>query len=381
MKADTMSRNASLNIVKSHTGASNRTRVELVPLPPELQWSFEEFQRQHHLIGEAARTAFRAIFSHTRPENGLPIRDILPDGDAAKFVFTVGRRYVGTHAAGEPLEIESVILPMKNRHGGRWLTLCISSQIGCRMACEFCQTGRMGLIDQLSAAHIIAQVITVQRWLSENRPGDTVKNIVFMGMGEPLDNAEAVFAAIRQLTQPRGMAFAPARITLSTVGRIDGLRRLVQEKLPPVRLAVSITSADEILRSRLMPINRSMSLADLRKTLLELPRSARSRYLIQYVMLNGVNDHVEDAHRLANWCRDLPVTVNLIAYNPQEPPVFEASTPERIAAFASVLKQAGLLVKQRATICQSRMGACGQLGNRHISRRPHGGNARTPSHP
>ncbi|MGC8559657.1 MAG: 23S rRNA (adenine(2503)-C(2))-methyltransferase RlmN [Phycisphaerae bacterium] len=351
------------------SGPGNGVGMELVNLPAELEWSFQEFQQRHRLDTAAARIAYRNNFSHLMRENCLPISSILPDGDAAKFIFCVGRRWGGSDSPDEPLEIESVMLPMKNRHGGQWLTLCISSQIGCRMGCEFCQTGRMGLIHQLSASHIIAQVISVQHWLKENRPDTAIKNIVFMGMGEPLDNADAVFKAIRLFTEPRGMAFAPASITLSTVGRIDGLRRFAREHIPPVRLAISITSADDHLRSRLMPLNRSMPLAKLRQTLLELPRSSRSRYLIQYVMLKGINDDPRDAHLLVQWCRDLPVTVNLIAYNPQDPPIFEASTPDRIEAFTAVLKNAGILVKQRATICQARMGACGQLGNMHMRRR------------
>ncbi len=365
-----MSEGVPLSLLENSVLISGGAGIQWVNLSAELEWSFDEFQRRHRLDAAAARMAYRSRFSDSNPENCLPISAVLPDGDAAKFVFCVGWRWGGSASPQEPLEIESVMLPMKNRHGGRWLTLCISSQIGCRMGCEFCQTGRMGLIGQLPASHIIAQVLTVQHWLREKRPGSTIKNIVFMGMGEPLDNADAVFKAIRLFTEPRGLAFAPACITLSTVGRIDGLQRFAREDIPPVRLAISITSADDHLRSRLMPINRSMPLAKLRQTLLDLPRSSRSRYLIQYVMLKGINDDPRDAHQLAQWCQDLPVTVNLIAYNPQDPPIFEASTPDRIEAFSAVLKNSGILVKQRATICQARMGACGQLGNRHLRRRP-----------
>lgn len=342
--------------------------MRLIDLTPELEMSFDAFQRHHRLDIPAARAAYRAVFSGSHPQSLLPISQVLPDGGAAKLIFNVGQRINAEAGIREYLEIESVILPMKNFHGGRWITLCISSQIGCRMGCEFCQTGRMGLIGQLSAGHIVAQVISARQWLEENRPGNEIKNIVFMGMGEPLDNADAVFSAIRRLTDPRGLAYAPARITLSTVGRIDGLWRLAREGLPPVRLAVSITSADDGLRNRLMPINRSAPLAELRQALLNLPRSSRGRYLIQYVMLKDVNDSPTDAQLLADWCRDIPVTVNLIAYNPQDQPLFEPSPLDRMNAFMAVLKGRGILAKRRATICQSQMGACGQLGNRHLHR-------------
>lgn len=345
------------------SGANNTSVINLIDLTPDLEMSFEAFQLHHRLDTPTARRTYRSIFSGSYPATLLPIARVLPDGDAAKLIFDVGRRPNSESKHAEPLEIEAVVLPMKNFHGGSWTTLCISSQVGCRMGCTFCQTGRMGLISQLSAGHIVSQVISARRWLDENRPGVVVKNIVFMGMGEPLDNADAVFTAIRRLTEPRGMAYAPARITLSTVGRIDGLKRLATERLPPVRLAVSITSADDALRSQLMPINRSMPLGQLRQALLALPRSSRSRYLIQYVMLKDVNDSAADAQLLADWCHDLPVTVNVIAYNPQDPPVFAASPQDRIDAFMAVLKANGILVKRRATICQSRMGACGQLGN------------------
>ncbi len=368
VKIETVQCDLPLNLYGPGPDLNNARGIELISLTPDLEVSFDAFQLRHRLDTPTARLTYRSIFSGSYPATLLPIARVLADGDAAKLIFNVGHRTTIESERPDPLEIEAVILPMKNFHGSSWTTLCISSQVGCRMGCTFCQTGRMGLISQLSAGHIISQVISARRWLEENRPGVAIKNIVFMGMGEPLDNADAVFTAIRRLTEPRGIAYAPARITLSTVGRIDGLKRLATERLPPVRLAISITSADDALRNRLMPINRAMPLAQLRQALIALPRSSRSRYLIQYVLLKDVNDSTADAHLLVEWCRDLPVTVNVITYNPQDPPVFEASPQERIDAFMAVLKANRILVKRRTTICQSRMGACGQLGNPNLHR-------------
>lgn len=352
---------------ESQVAIPNASTPQLIHLPPELEMSFDAFQRHKRLDLPAARQAYHSLFSGHDPQTLLPVARTLHDGDATKLIFTVGRR--GRQAgAAENLEVESVILPMKNFHGRSWITLCISSQVGCRMGCVFCQTGRMGLIGQLSARHIISQVISARYWLTENRPGMVIKNIVFMGMGEPLDNTDAVLAAIRRLTEPRGLSFAPGRITLSTVGRIDGLRRLATEQLPPIRLAISITSPRDDLRSELMPINRAMPLSQLKQALLSLPRTARTRFLIQYVMLKDINDGPLDAKALAEWCRDLPVTVNLIPYNPQDQPLFEPSPEDRITRFMAVLKARGILAKRRATICQSQMGACGQLGNPGLRR-------------
>lgn len=336
---------------------------------PELAMTFRVFETSVGRSLPNARQAYRDLFAGDQPETVLPIAKVIGDANGTvKLILTAALKSHRSTGEMQPLEIESVIIPMRNYHGQCWNTLCISSQIGCRMGCDFCQTGQMGLLGQLSASQIVAQVVVAKRWLGQHTAGAEIKNIVFMGMGEPLDNADAVFAALRVLMEPRGLGFSASRITLSTVGRVDGLRRLAGENLPGIRLAISLTSADDALRSRLMPINRAMPLAELKACLKALPRSSRARYLIQCVLLGGVNDRAEDAARLADWCDGLPVIVNVIPYNPQQPPLFKAPAATAIVGFMEVLKARGILVKRRATIGQSLMGACGQLGNSAIAR-------------
>ncbi len=288
---------------------------------------------------------------------------------------------------GMPLETESVLLPMTNAHGGRWYTLCVSSQIGCRMGCTFCQTGRMGLLANLTAGHIVNQFLTARHLLKQAaeapnaarepvaatagsgvcRAGrlsrEDIRNVVFMGMGEPLDNFDAVVQAIRTLCDPAGIALPLSRITVSTVGRIDGLRRLAALNLVGLKLAISISAANDTLRNMIMPVNRAMPLAALKRALLDFPRRPSTRFFIEYVLIADVNDSPAHAEELVRWCEGLPVKVNVIPYNPQQSAIYGVPTPERTIAFLETLRVRGIVAKRRTTIGQDLMGACGQLGN------------------
>ncbi len=313
---------------------------------------------------------------------------VVDSGGAIKFCLPAGMYN------GNSLETESVILPMRNAHGGSWYTLCVSSQVGCRMGCTFCQTGRMGLLSQLTAVQIVQQFLVARRMLKlqknaarmENATPENsvtaadgprldsrgnphridpniIRNLVFMGMGEPLDNLDAVTQALDVFSDTAGINLPLSRITVSTVGRIDGLRRLAKMDLPGLKLAISITAANDKLRSELMPINRAMPLTELKQALIEYPRGRRTRFFIEYVLLAGVNDSAAHALELVQWCRGLPVKVNIIPYNPQQPTIFAAPTDDVIVAFMETLRINGILAKRRVTIGQDLMGACGQLGN------------------
>ncbi len=313
---------------------------------------------------------------------------VVDSGGAIKFCLPAGMYN------GNSLETESVILPMRNAHGGSWYTLCVSSQVGCRMGCTFCQTGRMGLLSQLTAVQIVQQFPVARRMLKlqknaarmENATPENsvtaadgprldsrgnphridpniIRNLVFMGMGEPLDNLDAVTQALDVFSDTAGINLPLSRITISTVGRIDGLRRLAKMDLPGLKLAISITAANDKLRSELMPINRAMPLTELKQALIEYPRGRRTRFFIEYVLLAGVNDSAAHALELVQWCRGLPVKVNIIPYNPQQPTIFAAPTDDVIVAFMETLRINGILAKRRVTIGQDLMGACGQLGN------------------
>ncbi len=297
--------------------------------------------------------------------NPVSVSRVTREGQAIKFCLPAG------HAGLRLLESESVIIPMRNFHGDQWYTLCVSSQVGCRMGCTFCQTGMLGLLANLTAQQIVQQVQTAQELLRSTTtefsiPG-VIRNVVFMGMGEPLDNFEAVTEAIRTLCISRECNIPLSHITVSTVGRVDGIYKLAQLNWPSLRLAVSLTAATDALRNRLMPLNRSVPLEKLRQALMDYPRTRRTRFLIEYVMLQGVNDSPADAEALARWCQPLPVTVNLIAYNPQNPAHYTASSTETIFAFLKCLRAMGILAKRRTTVGQNLMAACGQLGNTELS--------------
>jgi 23S rRNA (adenine2503-C2)-methyltransferase len=283
---------------------------------------------------------------------------------------------------GEPpgtYETESVIIPMNSYRGTDWHTLCISSQVGCRMGCTFCETARMGLVRNLSAGEIVAQRLAARQLMLDGSSagppfryfGDGIQNIVFMGMGEPLDNFDEVIQAIRVFNEPSGLDFPLTQITISTVGRIDGLRRLAalaraadrDREWHNLRIAISLNAPDDALRDALMPINKGMPLAELQRTLIEYPLSRKGRYLIQYVLIKDVNDSLAAADAVAAWCRPLPCVVNLIPYNPQRDAAYATPSEETVLRFMRRLRERGIFVKRRITQGRDLMGACGQLGN------------------
>jgi 23S rRNA (adenine2503-C2)-methyltransferase len=250
--------------------------------------------------------------------------------------------------------VESVIIPMAGR-----TTLCISSQVGCRMGCRFCETGRMGLRRHLTAEEMAGQVY-LARWVLGHRVG----NVVFMGMGEPLDNPGPVRQAIRVLTDDHGFNLARRRITVSTAGLVKGIRDLALGDQPPPRLAVSLNAPDDRIRSRIMPVNRAHPMAELRRSLLAYPLDPKGAIFIEYVMMAGVNDAPEHADELARFLRPLRVKVNLIPCNPRSDHPFRPPSPETVERFRERLVAHDLFVRRRALKGQSVMAACGQLGGK-----------------
>ena len=249
-------------------------------------------------------------------------------------------------------QVESVVIPMP-RHA----TVCISCQVGCRMGCRFCETGQMGLRRQLTAAEIVAQV-----YMIKVRLGINVRNVVFMGMGEPLDNFENVTQAIRVLEDQRGLNIAKRRITLSTAGLADGIRRLAALDWPQLKLAVSLNAAADTLRSRLMPVNLRHNLADLKQALQNYPMARGNVLLIEYVLIKHINDQPEHALQLAGFIDGLPVRLNLIAYNPRCASPFEAPGAEDLEHFRQALVDQHIFVRLRGAKGAGIRAACGQLG-------------------
>jgi 23S rRNA (adenine2503-C2)-methyltransferase len=248
--------------------------------------------------------------------------------------------------------VESVIIPMLYHH-----TLCISSQVGCRMGCKFCQTGRMGFIRHLTAEEIVAQVYKAIFYL--NVP---VRNIVFMGMGEPFDNIESVIQAVHVLTDPRGFDFPKKFITLSTAGHVPGIEYLSTHGPKGIHLAISINAANNKLRNQLMPINRKYPLQMLQASLKQFPLKSRGVLFIEYVLIKGVNDSQADVDALAEFVAPLRVRINVIPYNPQANDPFASPTIDQFNKFCDLLIEKKLYVRKRATKGQAVMAACGQLG-------------------
>ncbi len=254
--------------------------------------------------------------------------------------------------------IESVIIPA----GGR-TTLCVSSQAGCRMGCKFCTTGKMGLIRSLEPEEIVWQAHAARFLLRR-----AVDNIVFMGMGEPLDNFENLEQALRVLNDQRGLDIAFSHITVSTAGHADGLSRLAALNLRKLRLAVSLNAADNELRNALMPINRRYPLERLKRELQAFPLARDSVIFIEYVLLAGVNDSQSDALKLIHYLEELPrIRINVIPYNGDRSAAFSRPDPERVKRFCEELTAAKLFVRVRQSRGSDIQAACGQLGASIVS--------------
>jgi 23S rRNA (adenine2503-C2)-methyltransferase len=254
-------------------------------------------------------------------------------------------------------EIECVRVPMPGGTGHK-ATICVSSQVGCRMGCIFCETGRAGLYRNLAATEIVAQVLTARVVL-----GWDCGNIVFMGMGECLDNLGEVAQAIRVLTDVRGLGFSMERITVCTsgpAGGIEALRGLGHKRL---NVSISLNAGNDEKRSRLMPVNRSIGLAVLSASLAAYPMRRNFVLGVNWCLMPGLNDSREDAREAAAFCARVGrCLLNLIPYNPGGNPVARAPDEEELARFASWLEKDGCLVRRRASKGGKIMAGCGQLG-------------------
>jgi 23S rRNA (adenine2503-C2)-methyltransferase len=272
------------------------------------------------------------------------------------------------------LDIESVIIPMLGSTGRRTHTLCVSSQVGCAMGCRFCETAQMGLIRSLTPAEIVGQW-----WAATHLKGARIDNIVFMGMGEPLDNLDAVLGAIECLTDHTGPAVPMSQITVSTVGRVDGLRRLTEVVARPgwkrLGIALSVNAPNDRVRSDLMPVNRRWDMRELRDAMLELLAVRPTRKIMfEYVLIPGVNDSPDDAAELAAWLapftrredRNHAGLLNVIAYNPRRDSPWPAPSAADVDRFIAELASRGVFAKPRRTRGRSQMAACGQLGTEEI---------------
>lgn len=268
------------------------------------------------------------------------------------------RRFLLKLADGQ--EVESVFMPEEHRD-----TVCISSQVGCPLACDFCMTGVMGLKRNLTAGEIVSQVVIVLNEVygpGAHPPHGT--NIVLMGMGEPFLNYDEVMKAIRLFADKDGLGIQPRRVTVSTAGIVPRIYDFAKEEVRP-HLAISLTAANDETRERLFPINRKYPLAELVEACRRYPLGERERLTFEYVMLDGVNDTDEDARQLVRLLSGIRAKVNLIPHNPAPELPFLSSPMDRILAFQKILVEAGLPSFIRRPRGQDISAACGQLAARH----------------
>jgi 23S rRNA (adenine2503-C2)-methyltransferase len=254
--------------------------------------------------------------------------------------------------------IECVWMPSGDRK-----TLCISTQVGCRLACSFCLTGTLGLKRNLTAAEIIGQYMVVDDDLPEN---ESITNIVVMGMGEPLDNYDAVVDALRLMVSPEAMRISTRKVTLSTSGLVDKILEFQKENVH-VNLAISLNATDNETRSQIMPINKKYPIETLMACLKQYPLKPTRRITFEYVMLRGINDSDEDAVRLARLARGIPCKINLIPFNSFLSSGYEPPTEERILQFQNYLISQNYSVFVRQNRGADILGACGQLAAKTMS--------------
>jgi len=238
------------------------------------------------------------------------------------------------------------------------ITLCVSTQYGCAMGCVFCASGQAGLQRGLRASEIVSQVLIARRHLTER---EELKNLVFMGMGEPLHHYDETARAIRLLTHPVARGMSPRRITVSTVGLVPGIARLGADFAGKVGLAVSLHAPNDAVRDRIMPMNRKYPILELMRALREYPLPQRRRITIEYTLIDGINDSEDDARELVRLLGTLRVKVNLIPMNPISASELRAPSGARVAAFQRVLSEAGLSCFVRTRRGDEVSAACGQL--------------------
>lgn len=246
---------------------------------------------------------------------------------------------------------------MKYKHGN---TLCISTQVGCRMKCSFCASTLHGLERQLLAGEMIGQILSVQ-----NDVNDRISNVVLMGSGEPLDNYEQVMKFLHLVNHPKGLNISMRAITLSTCGIVPKIQMLMEEKLQ-ITLAISLHATNDLTRSELMPVNKSYPIETLLETCKRYTEVTGRRITFEYALIAGKNDMVSEAHKLGELLKNVHCHVNLIPINPVEEKTYIATSGEQVKAFQKVLKQYHIEATIRRELGADIDAACGQLRNKHI---------------
>lgn len=362
----------------------------------------DSFQR--HRIGWKTRENIRACAT---ADGGLELEDVQLAADGTRKMVSIL-----TCGEGEGKKIETVIIPMlRGPQRKPRYTVCVSSQVGCAMNCQFCYTGRLGLMAHLQTAQIVEQVISAKRYLESVGDPAPVSGVVFMGMGEPFDNYERVMRAVKILTDSRaGVRLKASKVTVSTVGLVPAIERFCTDPENGASLAISLHTVSDEVRDQVIPINRRYPLGQLGDSLrkhfprrpepqptwisaerseshcpdsvpalgfIPVPKKRRrvNRILaVEYTLMRGVNDSPADAERLAEWLKGISCVVNLITFNPHDGTPFSRSSVATLKAFREVLLERGQLCTYRDSRGDDGMAACGQLGGESM----HGRGTRPP---
>lgn len=253
---------------------------------------------------------------------------------------------------------EGVLIPTTSR-----ITACISSQVGCSLACTFCATGRLKLMRNLTGGEIYDQVLLLTR-LSQENFEKPLSNIVFMGMGEPLLNYKNMMEGIEMITSEKGLGISPKRITVSTAGIGKMIRKLGDDEVK-FNLALSLHAANDVKRSQIMEINDSNNIEVLADALKYFYAKTGSRVTFEYIIFKDFNDSLSDARELADFCKNIPVKINIIEYNPIDGGEFQQADKHKVDAFAAFLESLNLVVNIRRSRGKDIDAACGQLANKN----------------
>lgn len=317
-----------------------------------------------HTRAELAQTAggpgrasqlFKAVYQGNAQEIDSDNFSLILPAIVRSFKSEDGtQRFLLRLADGEM--VESVIIPGEDR-----LTFCVSSQVGCALACTFCLTGLLGLTRNLTAGEIVSQVVLLAREGASSR-----FSVVLMGMGEPLQNYDNVLKAISILNDGHGFDLSTRRITLSTAGLVPGLQRLAAEPLFP-NLSISLTGATNAQRDALMPINKKYPIEDVLAVVRALPAQRQKRVMLEYVMIKGLTDSLDDAQHLADLIGAMCVKVNLIPFNPAPELDYQRSDDDTVIRFHDFLLEKGIATFTRRSRGGDVSGACGQLMKKSLS--------------
>ena len=313
-----------------------------------LHWLYHRGVRDFDLmtnLSKPLRARLKENFYFSLPV----VRDKLPSQDGSiKYLFELE----------DGSAIESVWMPSKSRR-----TLCLSTQVGCRLACSFCKTATLGLKRNLTSGEIIGQIIRVNEDFSEE---DKITNIVIMGMGEPLDNYNAVVDSLSLMVSPEAMRISTRKVTLSTSGLVDRIKDFQMENLH-VNLAISLNATVDDVRDKIMPINKKYPIHILLEALRNYPLKPTRRLTFEYVLLDGINDTDEDAKRLAQLLRGIPCKINLIPFNAYFSSAYRPPPDERVFSFQNYLMSKYYSVFIRKNRGSDILGACGQLAAQPLS--------------